>query len=257
MNIYIPYMNKTQPIEKMRKEGIVMTKKIELDDNEIFKIQSESNHIAEEIKKRVAQLVEKSGMEQTKVAKVLGIKQSYLSKLLKENSGYNFKIHHLIILSKYYNVPLISLFEDKLETPETNKLSNKEICNFIANLLINKKMKFIKCKVENEEKTKPYYREDKYGNEYTFYEVVEEDSEYIGLYFPNYEDYYTTGFANQDERDDYNETVENSGLAKPSNMQINSFFKKSINMVNMYKNNEISEDELSSVINAFINELKE
>lgn len=219
--------------------------------------ESEMIGIRDAIKTRVKKLVKERGTTQEELGNAIGLNQSQISKNLDIHSDNYFKLEDLISISRYYNVPLISLLEDELETPETNKLSSKEICKFIANLLVNKKIKFIECKVENEEKTKPYYREDKYGDEYTFYEVVEEDSEYIGLYFPNYEDYYTTGFANQDERDDYNETVENSGLAKPSNLEINSFIKKSIKMVNMYNNNEISEDELISVINALIDELKE
>ncbi len=188
----------------------------------------------------------KKGTTQEKLAEVLGMSQSNVSKALSSKDKKSFTFDQIIGIAKFFKVSVDSLIGEK----ETSNISMtpRSIAAFLAQIIESHKAELFIHEVE----------EDIYEyNGYSYPPSVDHFQKkvpYPTIYLPSY--WHIP--SNCDPNEEVSLMQEMAQVGNESDMKaVNLFLKRFYEIFQMYENNGLSEDTYRSVLSNLLDNLRD
>lgn len=197
-------------------------------------------------KRNIERLRKEKSLSQNELAKIAGVTQNRVSRVLSEDNSDFFTIPQLVNIAKHdtFNVSLDYLLGINTH-PKTKRLSVHDVCRMLVEI----------------DNTIPFSINEK---------CVEEEIVYINPFDneiePTYNresqsiDYYMLWFqecqtSDEISKDDYYLVDINKSSRKPDHIEINNFLKKYFKLRDLKKSDIIDEETFQDIINSHLSKL--
>lgn len=196
------------------------------------------------LKENIRMLMKKENMTQTKLADILDMAQSDVSKCLqKDNDSRRFTLEQACKLAMHFDITLDELVGLKREG---RKKTAEEICRFFKELIRSYKVIHFDHEVEEEVYTP-------INNGYD-YDIIKKTVTYDAFYFPNY--ITPPKYFDEFRLDDLRDEIRINGNDLPENMSINNFLQKFIDAFEKYDSGTYDEDDYNILVEAYFKLLR-
>lgn len=188
------------------------------------------------------QLMDKNGINQTKLSKIIGMPQSNISKSLKDGAQEFFTVYQIYAIAEHFNQSI----DEMLGRKNANSYSEEYIARLIVNQIEEHKAGFTEITKDD------YYY---YGSPYDVMEPQIEHCTYSAIYFRNTKEYLTIDQFTDDEIDDLQMESYNGADILQENIRLNEFIRKFRKLYDLYTHNAIDEDDYRTILNKYYQEL--
>lgn len=188
------------------------------------------------------QLMEKNGVTQTELSKIINMTQSNISKSLKEDAKEFFTVNQIYAIAEHFNQSIDEMLGRKTAYSFTE--------DYIARLIVNQ-IEEHKAGFTEITKDDYYY----YGTPYDAMNPQVEHCTYSAIFFRNQKEYLTTDQFTPDEIDDLQMEAYNGDDILQGNIRLNEFIRKFRKLYDLYTHNAIDEDDYRTILNKYYLEL--
>ena len=199
------------------------------------------------LKTKIYNLMQEKRITQETLSNELGMSQSNFSRALSLSNSQCFTLEQVYKIAQYFEISVDQLLGN---TKPADKRSEKDICKFFTDL-IEKRTLVTFDHIRKEEIMTPYYRDN-----YPDCEVTHEDVKYNAFIFPNYFDPGPLDRYDEEQIDNLRTDCLFGGNNDDSNIRINAFFTKYLQIYNMYLHNQMTEELFHEITEKFMQDLK-
>ena len=201
------------------------------------------------LKRNIKKLLKNKNITQQQFADKIGMSQSNVSKALNEEDKKCFTLEQICSIAECLGVSIDWLLGH--EASQKIPTSQRAIGTLLAELLSRGDAKCSTIQVHE-----PVYVLDyDTRNGYPEYTHSEQDNPYLAIYFPNYWDPDELA-KNDDEFEELYAEAKQLGN-DTANVPVNIFLKKFVDILNVYKDKQISEEVYQIVLKDYLNQLRE
>lgn len=202
-----------------------------------------ANYDTDILIQNIRALMRDKGDTQEKLADVLGMSQSNVSKALSENDKKSFTLDQVVGIAKHFGVSVDRLVGNQRSATVTN--SPRAIAAFLADIIASHDAKYTMVEVE----------EDVFEVDYDPYSSAEHERRtilYPAIYLPSY--WSLTDYKGE-EAEAY---AEASQCGNDTRMQpVNDFLKQFKEIFSIYDRGGLSEDTYKTVVADLLSHLRE
>lgn len=199
------------------------------------------------LKRNIATILDKSGMNQTEFAKIMGISQSRLSKLLGTDEGNRFSIEQIFKLSEKFNVSIDYLVTGKNQSTNTAK----QICELLVQLFDNHYLESTSFSRDEEERIPTYYY-DSENHMIPDVELRKFQNNYNALFFAEYWYPIEGRDYTEDELDELRFEANQVGNNLTDNIKINKFLNAFIPIHQLHIQAKMPDEAYEYTVNSLL-----
>ena len=206
-----------------------------------------ANYDSDILIQNIKMLMKDNDITQTKLADILHMPQSNVSKALSENDKKSFTLDQLVGIAKHFRVSIDFLIGNKRF--ENRDISPRAVAEYFVRLIEHNDISIIKHPVEEE-----IYEPDYDSHDGSFgCKHHKETVEYNAFFFPSYW-YIPYGLDPQSESELYAEMTQigNDTL----HCQTNKFFHQFLQIHALYKQKALEEETYRTVVADLLNHLR-
>ena len=199
------------------------------------------------LKTKIYNLMQENRVTQETLSGELGMSQSNFSRALSLSNSQCFTLEQVYKIAQYFEMSVDQLLGN---TKPADKQSEKDICKFFTDLIESRKIVTSEI-TRNEFIYYPYY-----SGGLPDCETTKEDVKYTSFVFPSYFDPGPADCFDPGEIEDLECEYLSNGNRDESNMRINEFFTKYLQIYNMYLHNQMTEELFHEITEKFMQDLK-
>ncbi len=184
----------------------------------------------------VEALMEENKINQSSLAREIGIGQAQLSKCLSRKGNNYIGIDILIKISDYFKVPVDHLLGRSTVKVEADAQSNADICRHLVNLIETGTVNIINGAIE--EDTYQPNRDSTADPSHPF-RYEKKKNAYKMFYFSNYRPLPDTNRMSKSEKKNSESELNASGLYHPKRIEINAFIEYYLKLRDLYKKEDL------------------
>ena len=196
---------------------------------------------------RITSLMQEKKINQADLAAEIDMTQPNFSRAINNKNGQCFTLEQVYKLAQYFEVSVDYLLGN---TKPANKQSEKDICEFFISLIESRKLVTIEHTREEEIYT-PIYR-DRLPD----CDITKEQVTYTSFLFPSYFDPGPLDRLDEDQIDNLRQDVLFGGNNDDSNIRINAFFTRYLQIYNMFVHNQMKEELFHEITKKFLDDLQ-
>lgn len=201
------------------------------------------------LKQNIKALLKNKNMTQQQFADAIGMTQSNVSKALSEGDKKCFTVEQIFSIADHFGVSIDWMLGYK--TAERITTGPRAIGAFLAELLSAKNAKYAPAEIHEKVYTVDYNsRESHYESK-----VLEQDSTYLAIYFPNYWDPHESATTEEEFWELHSEAEQCGNDTK--NIPLNEFLQKFVSILKVFHDKQISEEAYQIVLKDYLSQLKE
>lgn len=202
-----------------------------------------ANYDTDILNQNIKSLMDNKNITQAKLADILGMSQSNVSKALSESDKKSFTLDQVVGIAKYFNVSIDMLVGNRRTA--TVATGPRGIASFLSEIIANHDAKFFPIQIV----------EDVFDAGYEPYQSAKREDRkitYPAIYFPSY---WKISDYGADEAEAY---AEASQCGNETRMQpINTFLCQFKEIYDIYSNGGLSEGTYRSVLSDLLSHLRE
>lgn len=195
--------------------------------------------------KNINNLMKDNSVTQNMLSQNTGISQPQISKALSENNKAQFTLEQIVRISEYFKVSIDSLI-GKEEKKTKKRITNKEICIFLKELIENKLISIIELNIDETE-----FRRDVPDDIESAHSPHGVTTKYISFYFSNIDQNVCSTLPEDIQIDFYTKY----GNKNIRNVEINEFIEFFLAMYEIHKNNNLKTELYETAIQDRIDKL--
>ncbi len=190
------------------------------------------------LKGNISSLMKENNMTQQQLGDVIGMSQSNVNKCLKlGDNSRSFTLEQVCIIADHFDRSVDELVG---RTRETRSMSPEAICDFFMNLISHYTVVHFDHKIEEEVWTPT----DGYDTQ-----IEKKTVTYDAFYFPNY--ITPPAYLDEYRLDDLEAEARAAGNDIPSNIKINNFLQKYIEVFEKHDSGAYDEETYNILVEAY------
>lgn len=194
-------------------------------------------------------LMRERNISQADIIRGTGIPQPQMSKALNRTKGNRFTFEQTIAIADFFDVSIDYLVGRKLDQPSSEKLSNKEICKILMQLIESGVIDYIDQTIEEDKYLAVNYPTNGYP-----YEYKKENSTYRMFYFSEFINPDITGLC-EEQLDELNWDFSTGGNDNKKSAEINAFLNYFFKLYDVYKRNDLPREIFDQAISDRLDKL--
>ena len=205
------------------------------------------------LKTNIKTLAKKEGLTQKELAKIAGMKQPRISKLLNDDDddSCRFTIDQIFLLAKHFNVSIDYLVTGKEHEPID---SPRRICEVLVHLFEHYWLQHSEISLVEEMYIPTYYWDSGYQIPTSKKETKK--NTYTTLYFPSCWNINPEGKYTDDELDILHQEISDIGNLLDRNISINTFLSAYIPIHKIYEERKMSEEAYRHAVESLLENVK-
>lgn len=199
------------------------------------------------LKKRIYDLMQEKRITQEMLATEIGMTQPNFCRAISFKNSQCFTLEQIFKIAQFFDVSVDFLLGN---VKPKERSTEREICELFADLL--EKRTLVKVDYSREEEVyTPTYREN-----YPDCEITKKQVSYNAFIFPSYLDPGPLDRFDEEQIDNLKCDVMYSGNSDDSNIRINTFFARYLQIYDLFVHNQMGEDLFHEITEKFLDDLK-